>query len=590
MTKPPLPWIIGVLAAVLIAQPAPARAQIAAQTIVSGIPGLVAFVQDPIETDTFYLVQRSGRIDVWRNGEKLPTPFLDLTGVVGTGGERGLLGMAFAPDAATSGRVFVNFADAAGATVIARFTRFADNLLIADPASRLDLEWSAGVRSIARSGSVHNGGHLAFGPDNYLYIGLGDGGPGIDPLNNAQRPDSLLGKMLRIDVNVPDDDPKGYRIPPTNPFVSYPALPEIWDIGFRNPWRYTFDNKALGGTGALIVGDVGERNREEVNYEPEGTGARNYGWSMREGAIPTPNAQPIVPLLLPLKDPLFDYPHAIGRAVTGGFVYRGSRLPARFRGRYFVADYIAGIVASFGLLVNPTTREAAVTDLSDHTVELGGAALGKIVAFAEDRSGELYIVRHDPPGAVYKIVPTADAPGPPVDFTAKVTGATVGLSWLPGLGGTPSSYRLEVGSVTGQSNLLIADLPGTPTSLTAHGIAPGTYFARLLAVNGLGVSPPSAEARIEVGCGPPAPPTGLVHAVANGIVVFAWNGVPGVTGYRLEAGLATGAADLTTFPLPPAPSAFIVPGAPPGTFFIRLRAVSACGMSTPSNEVEVRVP
>jgi glucose/arabinose dehydrogenase len=584
------PWI-AVLAAALWAQPQAANGQLAAQTIVSGIAGIVAFVQDPVEADTFYLPQRSGRIDVWRNGAVLPTPFLDLTGQVGGGGEQGLLGMAFAPDAAISRRVFVNYTDLTGATVVARFTSSATNLFVADPATRFDLQWPDGTRALTRPGSSHNGGHLAFGPDGYLYIGLGDGGIGLDPLNHAQRPDSLLGKMLRIDVNVPDTDQKGYRIPPDNPFVGLPALAEIWDFGFRNPWRYSFDNKSLGGTGALIIGDVGEKVREEVNYEPAGRGGRNYGWRIREGSIPTPGVEPAVPLLLPLREPLFDYPHQPPKAaaVTGGFVYRGSRLPAQFRGRYFVADFISGIVASVGLSVNPTTGEATITNVTEHTIELGGAALGRIVSFAEDRAGELYIIRHNAPGAVYQIVPTADAPGPPINFTPQVAGTTVSLSWLPGPGGAPSAYRLEVGSVSGASNVLVLDLPDTPTGLTAPGITPGTYFARLRGVNSFGVSSPSAEIRVEVGCGAPAPPTGLANAVANGIGAFVWNAVPGATGYRLEIGLATGRADVAVMSLPAAPAGLIMP-ASTGTFFARLRAENACGVSAPSNEVVVAVP
>ena len=161
---------------------------------------------------------------------------------------------------------------------------------MADAASRFDLRWGSARESVIRQPFAnHNGGNLVFGPDGYLYIGLGDGGNGNDPQNHAQNPNSLLGKMLRIDVNVPDSHPTGYTIPPDNPFLRgqpVPALPEIWSIGLRNPWRYSFDDPARGGTGALIIADVGQNAWEEINYEPRNRGGRNYGWRNREGRAP----------------------------------------------------------------------------------------------------------------------------------------------------------------------------------------------------------------------------------------------------------------------------------------------------------------
>ena len=197
--------------------------------------------------------------------------FLDLRSAVLCCGEQGLLSLVFPPDAATSNRFYVNFTSKPdGNTVVARFTRSGDPL-VADPTSRFDLVWPDGQAFIEQPFGNHNGGHMAFGPDGFLYIGLGDGGSGNDPGHRAQNPQSLLGKILRIDVNVPDANTKGYVVPASNPFVDHlpiTALTEIWAFGMRNPWRFTFDDVTRGGTGALVIGDVGQDNWEEIDYEP----------------------------------------------------------------------------------------------------------------------------------------------------------------------------------------------------------------------------------------------------------------------------------------------------------------------------------
>ena len=179
-------------------------------------------------------------------------------------------------------------------------------------------------------------------------------GASNDPDHNAQNPGTLLGKMLRIDVSVGDGDPQGYNVPVDNPFRGQPGyLPEIWSIGWRNPWRWSFDDPSLGGTGALVVGDVGQGAREEIDYEPAGRGGRNYGWRNREGTLDT-NIQPnLPPAFPPLTDPIFDYGRSAGQSVTGGFVYRGTALGANYRGRYFFADFVAGRVWSLALSIAP---------------------------------------------------------------------------------------------------------------------------------------------------------------------------------------------------------------------------------------------
>ena len=337
----------------------PAAAQLRTQVVAQGLSNPVAFVPDPTSASRFFIVEQGGLIRLLDNG--VLTTFLDLRPpAIRYGGEEGLLGMAFTPDAATSGRFFVNFTSPDGNIVVARFRRSPANAPTVAPSSRFDLIWPGNTPYIPHPGAGnHNGGHLAFGPDGYLYIGTGDGGGGNDESNNAQNPQSLLGKMLRIDINVADAHPTGYTIPPDNPFVDgqpIAARHEIWSFGLRNPWRYSFDDLGVGATRALVIGDVGQSAREEVDYEPAGAGGRNYGWSMREGTIATPGVSASKrPAYLPLTNPLFDYPRTIGRAITGGYVYRGTQLPAAYRGRYFVGDSSTSIVGSVGIRLDPAT-------------------------------------------------------------------------------------------------------------------------------------------------------------------------------------------------------------------------------------------
>jgi glucose/arabinose dehydrogenase len=400
-------------AALLIALSAPrvADAQIRADVFATGFQSPTAFVQDPTNPAVFFVVEQAGRIRTVRNRSTEPTDFLDIRSAVGSGGERGLLGLAFPPDHAVSGRFFINFTDRNGDTVIARFRR-SPNPLVADPASRIDLRWGSARDPVIRQPFAnHNGGHLAFGPDGYLYIGLGDGGSGNDPDHNAQNPNVLLGKMLRIDVNVPDTHPNGYVVPSDNPFldgVPVAARPEIWSFGLRNPWRYTFDDPARGGTGALVIADVGQGAWEELDYEPRNRGARNYGWRNREGAHANVGSLP--PAFQPLTDPIHEYSHSLGQSITGGFVYRGRQLGSAFVGRYFFADFITGRVWSIGLNVNASTGEAAADNLLEHTAGLGGTAqIGNVSSFGVDADGELYIVSYDQ-GRVLRLLAAPPTP------------------------------------------------------------------------------------------------------------------------------------------------------------------------------------
>ncbi len=325
-------FLVIVFAVIATARPIDAQSSLKSRVYATGLSAPVAFVQDPTSSSRQFVVEQGGRIRVIQSGVVQATDFLDLRGVsTPGGGERGLLGMAVAPNYATSGRFYVNFTDLAGNTVIARFLRSSDPA-VADSSSRFDLQWPSGLKYILQPYANHNSGNLAFGPDGYLYIAMGDGGSGNDPENRAQNPAELLGKMLRIDVSV--SNATGYVVPSTNPFVSggpTGVLKEIWSFGLRNPWRYSFDMPSRGGTGALIIGDVGQGAWEEIDYEPAGRSGRNYGWRVREGAHD--NITDPAPVYIPptgLTNPIWEV-QPLGRTVNYGRVrvsrLRASRIP-----------------------------------------------------------------------------------------------------------------------------------------------------------------------------------------------------------------------------------------------------------------------
>jgi len=400
------------MTALLVLFAADLQAQLRVRTQASGFTLPLAYVQDPTDRTTAFVVEQGGRIRVVRNGVVLAQDFLDVSASIVSGGEQGLLGLAFPPDAATSGRFFVNFTNRAGDTVVARFRRSSD-AAVADPSTRFDLRWGSptGPVFIAQPFANHNGGNLVFGPDGFLYIGLGDGGSGGDPDNRAQNPQELLGKMLRIDVSVADSNAMGYQVPADNPFVRgvpVAARPEIWAFGLRNPWRYSFDDPARGGTGALVIGDVGQNLWEEVDFEPRNRGGRNYGWPVREGAHVYDAGRRLA--FTPAVEPIHEYGHDVGQSITGGYIYRGSALPVNFRGRYFFADYVAARVWSLGLSVDAATGEAREADLIDHTNELG--FIGNISSFGVDADGELYLVSHSG-GQIFKLIGPIAPPATP---------------------------------------------------------------------------------------------------------------------------------------------------------------------------------
>ena len=319
--------------------------------------------------------RETGSIRIIENGLILDQPFLDLSSRITTrGNEQGLLGLVFHPAYSDNGYFFVNYTDTQGTTVIARY-QASPGSLIADPTSE------AVLLRVPQPYPNHNGGGLAFGPDGFLYIGLGDGGSAWDPQGNAQNPNTLLGKMLRIDVNEPQDL---YRVPQDNPFVNGGGAAEIWGLGLRNPWRFSFDR----ATGDLWIGDVGQNLYEEVNFVPAGSlPGKNFGWDYREG-FAVYEGEP--PQNLALDEPIWVYDHGQGCSVTGGVVYRGEALP-EWQGVYLVADYCNGNIWAL-------MQDELGVWRSEMVFETGI----NVSSFGQDLSGEVYILDHR--GRVLKMV------------------------------------------------------------------------------------------------------------------------------------------------------------------------------------------
>ena len=435
-------------------------AQLTTQTIVTGLSSPVQMVQDPVNLNVFYVVQQTGRVRVIKDGVLQANDYINLTTKITTNtplGERGLLGMEFAPDYATSGFVYFNYSNrnGIGDTQISRFSRSATNPLAADIATEFK------ILTVVQPFENHNGGCIRFGPDGYLYIGMGDGGDGNDPGQRAQNPNTLLGKMLRINVNqdaFPADPERNYAIPPDNPFVDgvpITAMGEIWDFGFRNPYRWSFDRASMGGTNALVIGDVGQDSWEEVDYEPAGAGGRNYGWRIREGMHSTGLGGSTA--FTPLKDPVHEYPHGTGTSITGGYVYRGSLLSG-FQGRYFSADFIQKRVWSLGLNIDGM-GEATAGSLIEHTTELGGSTtVGNISSIDVDSKGELYLLSYG--GTLKRLIPSG-----PIPVSPNFLNVTIG---------TLTSGGLPQILVSDDSRLTInhANVQGPQTEVIVEGTSP----------------------------------------------------------------------------------------------------------------------
>jgi glucose/arabinose dehydrogenase len=349
-----------------------------------------------------FVVERAGRIRIVKNGQLVTMPFLNITSRVGDGdSEQGLLSVAFPPDYASKGYFYVDYTDNAGDTVIARY-HITANPDLADPNSE------EVILTIDQPYSNHNGGQLAFGPnDGYLYVGMGDGGSGGDPQNRAQNPASLLGKILRIDVepSIPTSPPpipgsntmylplifgggvgnsSVYTIPPSNPYTQTSGYRgEIWALGVRNPWRFSFDRQ----TGDLYIGDVGQGNYEEIDFQPASSGGgENYGWRIMEG-LHCFNPQPCNMVGLTL--PKVEYTHSLGCSVTGGMVYRGQDYPG-MQDIYFYGDYCSGRI--WGLTFDGSAWQSSLLEDTSFNIS----------SFGEDEAGNLYVVDYG--GDIYMII------------------------------------------------------------------------------------------------------------------------------------------------------------------------------------------
>jgi len=346
-----------------------------------------------------FVVEKQGRIRILNpdTGGIDPTLFLDVSGEVSTDSERGLLGMAVAPDFASTGTFYVYLTNSAGNSELRRYSTLAADPDRADPATA-DI-----ILTIAQPDDNHNGGWIDFGPDGLLYVGVGDGGGGGDPGDNAQNTNTLLGSLLRLDVSgddFPGDPLRDYRIPATNPFTSGGGAPEIWAYGLRNPFRNSFDS----ATGNLFIADVGQGAIEEIDLMRPDDGGANFGWNILEGTQTFEGGS-----TAGLTPPIAEYPHGSGQfqgnSVTGGYVYRGP--VEALRGHYFFADFVSNNVWSIpvsSIMLGQTIANTQFTNRNaDFTPDAG--TIGSIASFGLDAAGNLYIV--DLGGEIFRVEATS---------------------------------------------------------------------------------------------------------------------------------------------------------------------------------------
>ncbi len=371
--------------------PSVAGTAITSVRVASGLSAPLHVTAPALDPNRLFVVEQGGTIRLVKNGILQPQAFLDIGDRISCCGERGLLSLAFHPDYENNGRFFVDYTSGVGDITIARY-QVSANPDLADHASEKIL-----LTINHQDFGNHNGGQLAFGPDGYLYASTGDGGGGGDPLGSGQSLSTLLGKQLRIDVDV--ENPPYYVMPAGNPFPGAgDPLNLIWAYGLRNPWRFSFDR----ATGELYTADVGQDSWEEVDVQPAGVGGLNYGWHVFEGRHcfdPSPDPDcPNPPTGYTM--PVLEYDHSQGCSITGGFVYRGCAMPD-LRGTYFYSDYCSAFIRTFSGVSGGDAQ-----NLADRTADAdppGSLSIDSVTSFGEDARGEVYVV--DQGGEVFKIVP-----------------------------------------------------------------------------------------------------------------------------------------------------------------------------------------
>lgn len=431
--------------------------------VAQGLQRPVAITHAADGSGRLFITEQAGRVRILKAGTLLDPPFLDLSGAVSCCGERGLLSIAFPPGGAGSGRFYVNYTDLAGDTVVARY------LIGPDPDRAVPTSEEVVLR-VQQPYSNHNGGQLAFGPDGFLYIGMGDGGSAGDPQDRAQNPAELLGKLLRIDV---ESGAATYTVPPTNPFRTTPGYrPEIWAVGLRNPWRFSFDRQ----TGDLYIGDVGQNGHEEIDFQQASSpGGENYGWRLKEGS----HCYAASPCAIPgLTDPAAEYDHGQGCSVSGGYVYRGAASPS-LNGYYLYGDYCSGTIWALG----PAVAGGA-------GVVLASTSYG-ISTFGEDEGGELYVADYFG-GNVHRI-------------SAARAEADLGVSLALTPTVTTTTGRVTLRAVVGNGGPDRAASPGLVidlgTSVRVESVDPGSGLCTLtgrLLVCAPAALEPGAEASVSV--------------------------------------------------------------------------------------------
>jgi glucose/arabinose dehydrogenase len=402
-----------------------------------------------------FIVEQDGLIRILNtNGTINATPFLNITSLTNESGERGLLGMAFHPNYSANGFFYINYTNTSGNTVIARYSVNGSNPNLANPTGTILL-------TIAQPFANHNGGTIKFGPDGYLYIGMGDGGSGGDPGNRAQNINELLGKMLRIDVN----SGAPYGIPANNPYVGVAGADEIWAIGLRNPWKFSFDRQ----TGDLWIADVGQNAYEEVNRATSTESGLNYGWRCYEGntAYNTTGCAPQATM----KAPLFVTTHAGGAcSITGGYVYRGTQYP-NFQGKYFFSDYCKA--------------QIGVSDSSGNVTFSQTFTDNNFVSFGEDMNGELYVASISN-GMIYKIIDsTLDTSENTKTAITVYPNPTKSEVYIQNTDQTNFITSVEIFDTHGKS--LLTEKKGNQSliSLNTASLSSGIYFMKITNSTGL---------------------------------------------------------------------------------------------------------